>query len=92
MKRFQECNWLVKLWRYRWYILIPFKYIWFMYLKPLIVMETYKNDKTNVIEDTGKVYNPRGKELWGILKGLAQSKMNWYYTSDEVMEFFNKSK
>jgi len=92
MKRFQECNWLVKLWRYRWYILIPFKYIWFMYLKPLIVMETYKNDKTNVIEDTGKVYNPRGKELWGILESLAQSKMNWYYTSDEVMEFFNKSK
>lgn len=88
MKRFQECNWLVKLWRYRWYILIPFKYIWFMYLKPLIVMETYKNDKTNVIEDTGKVYNPRGKELWGILKGLSQSKMNWYYTSDEVSDYF----
>lgn len=90
MKRFQECNWLVKLWRYRWYILIPFKYIWFMYLKPLIVMETYKNDKTNVIEDTGKVYNPRGKELWGILKGLAQSKMNWYYTSDEVFDYFKR--
>jgi len=90
MKRFQECNWLVKLWRYRWYILIPFKYIWFMYLKPLIVMETYKNDKTNVIEDTGKVYNPRGKELWGILKSLAQIKMNWYYTSDEVSDYFKR--
>lgn len=24
MKRFQESSWYVKLWRYRWYITIPF--------------------------------------------------------------------
>lgn len=28
MKRFQECNWLVKLYRYRWYMCIPFIYIY----------------------------------------------------------------
>ena len=27
MKRFQECSWIVKIWRYRWYILIPFRTI-----------------------------------------------------------------
>jgi len=27
MKRFQECNWVVKLWRYRHYCYIPFKFI-----------------------------------------------------------------
>ena len=27
IKRFQECNWLVKLWRYRHYLYIPFKFI-----------------------------------------------------------------
>lgn len=26
MKRFQECNRIVKIWRYRWYLLIPFKF------------------------------------------------------------------
>ena len=28
-KRFQECNWYEKLWRYRFYLAIPFKWIWF---------------------------------------------------------------
>lgn len=30
MKRFQECSNIVKLWRYRWYIPIPFMYSWFV--------------------------------------------------------------
>ena len=29
MKRFQECNWLVKLWRYRFYLPLPFKFIYY---------------------------------------------------------------
>jgi hypothetical protein len=28
MKRFQECNKIQKLWRYRWYLLIPFIWIY----------------------------------------------------------------
>jgi hypothetical protein len=27
MKRFQECNWIVKLWRLRHYVYIPFRFI-----------------------------------------------------------------
>ena len=30
MKRFQECNWVVKLWRYRHYVYIPFRFIWYI--------------------------------------------------------------
>jgi len=41
MKRFQECNWLVKLWRYRFYILIPFKFIYWRY-----IFNTAKTDLT----------------------------------------------
>ncbi len=29
MKRFQECSGIVKLWRYRWYLLIPFKWVYY---------------------------------------------------------------
>ena len=28
MKRFQECNRIEKIWRYRWYLLIPFKFFY----------------------------------------------------------------
>lgn len=27
MKRFQECNSIIKIWRYRWYLTIPLIYI-----------------------------------------------------------------
>jgi hypothetical protein len=26
-KRFQECNWLEKFWRYRWYLYIPIEFL-----------------------------------------------------------------
>lgn len=87
-KRFQECNWLEKLWRYRWYLLIPFQYVWYMYIKPFIVRETDLNESSGYIEDTGEVWNPRGKNLWRLLIGMAQSKMKWYYTSEEVLGKF----
>jgi hypothetical protein len=28
MKRIQECSWYEKLWRYRFYIRIPFEWVW----------------------------------------------------------------
>lgn len=28
MKRFQESNFIVKIWRYRWYVAIPFIFIY----------------------------------------------------------------
>ena len=84
MKRFQECNWVVKLWRYRWYLPIPFQYIWYMYIKDFVVRETALNEEKGYIEDTGEIYNPRGKNLWRLLIGMAQGPMKWYYTSEEV--------
>ncbi len=83
-KRFQECNWLEKVWRYRFYIPIPFKWLYYMYIKPFIVRETVLNEEKGCVEDTGQIYNPRGKNLWSILKGTAQSDMKWYWTSEEV--------
>jgi len=83
-KRFQDCNKIVQIWRYRWYLLIPFQYIWFMYVKPFVVKETEMDDDKGHIVDTGEVYNPRGKDLWRLLIGMAQGEMKWYYTSEEV--------
>ena len=83
-KRFQDCNWLVKLWRYRFYIPVPFKYLWFMYFKSFDVIETEFDEDEGCIKDTGETYNPRGKNLWSLLIGTVQMDMKWYYTNDEV--------
>ena len=32
-KRFQECNWYEKLWRYRFYLAIPFKWCWYLIVR-----------------------------------------------------------
>ena len=66
MKRFQEVNSIIKVWRYRYYLYIPFKWIWYKYIKPFEVT----NDRTFIIE------RPVDANLWKILVGIAQGKMN----------------
>lgn len=81
MKRFQESNKIVQFWRYRWYLLIPFKWFYYMYIQSFIVL----NDT-----DVNDIYKPRGKNLWKLLKGIAQGNMKWHYTSEEVFEHIEK--
>ena len=79
MKRFQECNKLTKIWRYRFYIPIPFKYIWYRFFSNLMITS----------DNTGLEEKLESKELWSILIGIAQYKMNWYYTMEETMSQFD---
>jgi hypothetical protein len=88
-KRFQDSSFIVKIWRYRYYLVIPFKYFWFNHIKPMKVIETMFNEESGFVEDTDNIHNPKGKELWSILIGRAQHKMKWYWTSEEV---FNRIK
>lgn len=80
MKRFQEVNSIIKVWRYRYYLYIPFKWIWYKYIKPFEVT----NDRTFIIE------RPVDANLWKILVGIAQGKMNWYYTEEEIKSHMDK--
>tara|TARA_R110000772_G_scaffold20466_5_gene56870 strand:+ start:30454 stop:30675 length:222 start_codon:yes stop_codon:yes gene_type:complete len=32
-KRFQECSKIVQIWRYRWYLTIPFEWFYICYIK-----------------------------------------------------------
>ena len=70
MKRFQESNWLVKLWRYRHYCYIPFKFISYKLRGPQAGFPGWE---------------PNNKQLWNILVGSAQCDMNWTYTHEEVL-------
>ena len=73
MKRFQECNWLVKGWRYRHYLYIPFKWVYYQYTSFYIT-----DDQTYEQERVG------GRMLWKLLIGIAQTDMKWYWTHEEV--------
>lgn len=82
MKRFQECNKIVQVWRYRWYLLIPFKWLWFSYVRPFKVGVDETVDGKCVHTDKYEVMC--GNDLWRLLIGIAQGKMKWYYTWEEV--------
>ena len=82
-KRYQDCNRLVKMWRHRHYIPVPFKWLYHQYLKPFLI---YNDD------DDGSIEPLQGKLLWTTLISSAQIKMKWYYTMEEVMERFKINK
>jgi len=78
-KRFQDCNKIEKLWRYRYYSLIPF-----MFIKTKILNLIYNSEKT---ED-----HISNVKLWKILIGVIQFKMKYYYTMKEVEEKFKRKR
>lgn len=76
MKRFQESSRWIKMIRYRWYLMRPF---WF--LKFLLS----KNGS-----ELGSTFSLRCSNIWKITTGIAQSRMHWYWTEEEVWDHFNK--
>jgi len=85
-KRFQESNKIEQLWRYRFYIAIPFMWMYYM----IVGFKVYIDRKLgDTIIQTSEYELLKGMRLWKILVGDQQGKMKWYYTSEEV---FNKIK
>ena len=77
--RFQNKPWYIKLWRYRWYIPIPFKATR-SWLHGLIL------DIKEPIHSHNRALS--FKTCWSIHVGMAQGDMEWFYTMDEVMGDF----
>ena len=79
-KRFQECNRLEKAWRYRWYLLIPFQWVYYMTI-----------GKFKVIDDEShEEFILKALPLKKVLIGLAQNRMRWYWTYEEVLDKIKK--
>lgn len=94
-KRFQDCNKIQKLWRYRWYLLIPIRTLWnWVFGKRIYLHILPDQDDDFLVEQiTAKelkkpIYykNRNFKQLWKLNTGLMQTKMKWWYTSDEVFD------
>ena len=71
MKRYQDSNCIVKLWRRRHYVYVPFKFISYKLRGPQAGFDSWE---------------PTNKQLWGILVGAVQCDMKWTYTTEEVTE------
>ena len=78
--RYQHCKWYVKLWRWRWKLLVPFWTLW-LYLSqwPCIW-----DERLNV-EPHLRLIDPVGfRTTWHLVHGLVEYRMHWYYEWDEV--------
>lgn len=62
--RYQDCPWYIKLWRRRYYLLVPINALRFYIFYNLI-------DKNDLFSSF--------RTCWGFEVGLAQCKMNWVY-------------
>lgn len=80
-KRFQDCNKVTQIWRYRWYLAIPFIFA-YKYIKGINIQVDDMVD--GKIVPTNNTIKPDSKLLWKLIKGEVQGYMNWYYTSEEV--------
>ena len=87
MKRYQECNRIEKVWRRRWYIVIPFIAAYNYLSRQKIFLDVSIN---NELKHTDIFEYMSWKMCWRIALGIAQSNMKWYYTSEEVFERLNK--
>jgi hypothetical protein len=77
IKRFQECSKLEQAWRYRWYLSIPFVafYSWFR-----CQFEDFNDEDVDWME---------WDLHWGLAIGMAQMRMNWWFSEQEVREHMN---
>ena len=75
MRKFQNCPWYVKFWRYRWYLLIPLDAI-IIYFTPWTDVDSGENK----LDDTWNTW----EQSWSISIGLAQCKMKWFYSTEDV--------
>ena len=77
--RYQNQNLLVKIWRRRWYLLIPYSTI-DMWLRNVFHLRDEEGTFGSL-----RVY-------WSIAVGSAQGPMKWYYTMEETKEHFKQLK
>jgi hypothetical protein len=75
--RYQHQSWFVRLWRRRHYLPIPF-----------VAFRIWRSEQTRELRDDGD-WRMSFKDSWSLSKGIAQSKMKWFYYSSELRHDFS---
>lgn len=87
MKRYQKCNKLEKIWRCRWYLATPLIAFWKWISKTKVGIDEEIDGK---LVHTDKCYIASWKLCWRIALGDIGTKMNYYYTMEEVEKHFEE--
>lgn len=74
-KRYQDCTWPVRLWRRRWYLVIPFTFLAYFY--------QYGSASFYITSETKRRHR---FSLWSRAVCLAQGRMRWTLTTEEVFK------
>lgn len=82
-KRYQDCNWFVKLIRNVWFLSIPFIAIYYYLTNKRIYRDEIVDGK---LVHTDKFEIMSWVMCWRIARGEIDSKRGHYYTHDEVMK------
>jgi hypothetical protein len=80
MKRYQECRWPVRLWRRRHYLAVPVEAL-LLWLK---ARAHYLNHPCSERPPRMRTFSV----AWGVAKGSAQFRMEWWYSMDELRSMF----
>jgi hypothetical protein len=88
MKKYQECNRLEKIWRSRWYLAVPFMFI-YHYLSGLYIGKD-KQDENGKWKHTDEYFTASPKLIWELMLGEAQIKMNYVYDHEDVMKIMEE--
>lgn len=85
MRRYQHCRFPVRIWRRRWYLLVPFAAVLLHWRlrKWRLPPEPDWPDEVNASMEA-EIKSWRG--CWRTAISEAQIRMNWLYTMDELME------
>jgi hypothetical protein len=66
--RYQDCPWFVRFWRCRYYLAVPFLWLHWYFFH----------------RSQDRMLQLPSKEYWAVLQGLAEYKMQYYYTKEEA--------
>jgi len=87
--RYQDCGWLRRLWRRRWMLLVPWSAVrvyWHEITRPPRYVRWHGNGPLVKNPDGTFWKAPRMpfSECWGLARSMAEARMEWFYTLDEV--------
>jgi hypothetical protein len=85
-KRYQECNWFIKRLRDLWVLAVPFIATYYFITRKKVYKDEIVDDR---LMQTDNYFIMNWWLCWRIARGEIDSKRNYYYTHEEVIEKLN---
>ena len=80
MKRYQDCNWVIRMWRRRHQLRVP-----------LVAYQIWRGEKSREMDDEDD-WRLTFRQCWGMAIGLSHGQMQWVYDWIEMDELFSSER